>query len=275
MRICVPVPCFFGNMDFCEAIEKIADLGFDAIETYNWKNLDLDKVRATCEKRGVELLSMCTTEFKLTDAQYRDAWLAGLKESCEAANRVGAKRLITQVGQDTGAPRAEQHKNIVETLKLAAPILDKTGVTIMIEPLNTLYNHPGYYLWSAVEAFEIIHEVNHPLVKIVYDIYHQQVMEGNIINNITNNLDCIAHLHSAGHPGRIDLQFGENDYKYIFKRVDEAGYTGACGLEYRPTMDPAESLRVARELYGKPGAGSVPALEKHARPEKLLPGEEA
>ena len=206
-------------------------------------------MRATCEKRGVELLSMCTTEFKMTDAQYRDAWLAGLKESCEAANRVGAKRLITQVGQDTGAPRAEQHKNIVETLKLAAPILDKTGVTIMIEPLNTLYNHPGYYLWSAVEAFEIIHEVNHPLVKIVYDIYHQQVMEGNIINNITNNLDCIAHLHSAGHPGRIDLQFGENDYKYIFKRVDEAGYTGACGLEFRPTLGGEESLKEFRRIY--------------------------
>ncbi len=249
MRICVPVPCFFGDMDFCEAIEKIADLGFDAIETYNWKNLDLDNVRATCEKRGVELLSMCTTEFRLTDAQYRDAWLAGLKESCEAANRVGAKRLITQVGQDTGAPRAEQHKNIVETLKLAAPILDATGVTIMIEPLNTLYNHPGYYLWSAVEAFEIIHEVNHPLVKVVYDIYHQQVMEGNIINNITNNLDCIAHLHSAGHPGRIDLQFGENDYKYIFKRVDEAGYTGACGLEFRPTLGGEESLKEFRRIY--------------------------
>ena len=72
----------------------------------------------------------------------------------------------------------------------------------MIEPLNTLFNHPGYYLWSAVEGFDIIREVDHPLVKVVYDIYHQQIMEGNIIPNITQNLDCIAHLHSAGHPGR-------------------------------------------------------------------------
>ena len=249
MRICVPVPCFFGKMDFADAIYKIKSLGFDAIETYNWKNLDLDKVRAACEETGVELLSMCTTEFRMTDPAYREAWLEGLKESCEAAVRVGAKRLITQVGPDTGAPREEQHAAIVETLKQAAPILDATGVTIMIEPLNTLYNHPGYYLWSAVEAFDIIHEVNHPLVKVVYDIYHQQVMEGNIINNIVNNLDCIAHLHSAGHPGRIELQFGENDYKYIFKKVDEAGYTGACGLEYRPTLEPEESLKEFRRIY--------------------------
>ena len=249
MRICVPIPCFFGGMDFCDAIRKVGSLGFDCVETYGWKGLDLDLVKKTTEETGVELLSMCTTEFRMTDPTYRQAWLDGLKESCEAANRAGATRLITQVGQDTGAPRAAQHEAIVETLIQAKPILDAHNVIIMIEPLNTLVNHPGYYLWQATEAFDIIHEVNHPLVKVVYDIYHQQVMEGNIIPNIVNNLDCIAHLHSAGHPGRIDLQFGENDYKFIFKKVDEAGYTGACGLEYRPTLGAEESLKEFRRIY--------------------------
>ena len=195
-------------------------------------------------------MSMCTTEFNMTNPDMREKWLAGLKESCEAANRVGAKRLITQVGQDTGAPREQQHASIVAALKAAASILDATGVTIMIEPLNTLVNHPGYYLWSSAEAFDLIREVSHPLVKVVYDIYHQQVMEGNIISSITNNLDCIAHLHSAGHPGRHELQFGENDYKVIFAAVDKAGYKGACGLEYSPLLDPEESLREAKRIYG-------------------------
>ena len=251
MRLCVPIPCFFGDMDFCEGLRRVKALGFDAAETYNWKGLDFDAVRRTCEETGVELLSMCTSEFRMTDPTFRQAWLDGLEESCQAANRMGVKRLITQVGQDTGAPREQQHAAIVETLNLARPTLEKSGVTIMLEPLNTLVNHPGYYLWSAVEGFEIIHEVNHPLVKLVYDIYHQQVMEGNIIPNITKNLDCIAHLHSAGHPGRNELQYGENDYKVIFAAVDKAGYTGACGLEYRPLMDPEESLREAKRLYGK------------------------
>ncbi len=251
MRLCVPIPCFFGDMDFCEGLCRVKALGYDAAETYNWKGLDFDAVRRTCEETGVELLSMCTSEFRMTDPTFRQAWLDGLEESCQAANRMGVKRLITQVGQDTGAPREQQHAAIVETLNLARPILEKSGVTIMLEPLNTLVNHPGYYLWSAVEGFEIIREVNHPLVKLVYDIYHQQVMEGNIIPNITKNLDCIAHLHSAGHPGRNELQYGENDYKVIFAAVDKAGYTGACGLEYRPLMDPEESLREAMRLYGK------------------------
>ncbi len=249
MRLCVPIPCFFGKMDFAEAIYKVRELGYDAVETYNWKNLNLEEVRKACEDSGVELISMCTTEFRMTDPACRQLWLDGLKESCEAAVKVGAKRLITQVGQDTGAPRKEQHESIVAALQAAVPILEASGVTIMIEPLNTLVNHPGYYLWSAVEGFEIIREVGHPLAKVVYDIYHQQVMEGNIIPNITKNLDCIAHLHSAGHPGRHELQYGENDYKVIFKAVDKAGYTGCCGLEYSPLLDPEESLREVRRIY--------------------------
>lgn len=250
MRLCVPIPCFFKDVDFAAAIRRVKALGYDAAETYNWKNLDFDAVRAACEETGVELLSMCTTEFRMTDPALRTAWLDGLKESCEAAKKLGVKRLITQVGPDTGAPRAQQHASIVAALRDARPILEDSGVTIMIEPLNTYVNHPGYYLRSSVEGFEIIREVDHPLVKVVYDIYHQQVMEGNIIPNVTNNLDCIAHLHSAGHPGRHELQYGESDYKVIFAAVDKAGYTGACGLEYSPLLEPEESLRLAKEIYG-------------------------
>jgi hydroxypyruvate isomerase len=157
--------------------------------------------------------------------------------------------MITQVGQDTGAPRQAQRDSIIAGLRASIPVLEATGVTLMIEPLNTIVDHKGYYLWSAVEAFEIVREVSHPLIKVVYDIYHQQIMEGNIIPNIINNLDCIAHLHSAGHPGRHELQCGESDYRNIFQAADKAGYKGACGLEYMPLSDAFESLRIARKLY--------------------------
>ena len=251
MRLCVPIPCFFKNVDFCEAIKTVASLGYDAAETYRWKDLDLDKVKATLDETGVELLSMCTSEFRMTTPEHRQLWLDGLKESCIAAGKLGVKKLITQVGQDTGAPREEQRASIVAALNAAKPILEEYGVTIMPEPLNTYVNHPGYYLWSSIEAFDIIREVDHPNVKLIYDIYHQQVMEGNIIPSVTKNLDLIAHLHSAGHPGRHELQYGENDYNVIFDAIDKAGYTGACGLEYSPLMDPIESLKLAKEKYGK------------------------
>jgi hypothetical protein len=144
--------------------------------------------------------------------------------------------MITQVGKDTGAPREEQHASIVAGLRAAAPILEAYGVTLMIEPLNTLVNHPGYYLTAATEAFAIIDEVGSPRVKVIYDIYHQQVTEGNILPSILNNLDKIAHLHGAGHPGRHELQNGENDYRFIMKAVDEAG-------NLRPNETLADLLR--------------------------------
>ena len=75
-------------------------------------------------------------------------------------------------------------------------------------------------------------------------------MEGNIIPNVVNNLDLIAHLHAAGHPGRHEMQNGENDYKNIIKAVDEAGYAGVLGLEYIPLLDPIESLKKTKEIYG-------------------------
>lgn len=249
MKFCVPVPIMFPKMDFCEALRKIAKMGFEAAETYDWTKLDLDDVRRTCAETGVPLVSFCTTNFELTNPDSRPAWLSGLINSCAAAKRAGARFLITQVGQDTGARRDFQRESIITGLKAAVPILEESGITLMIEPLNTYVDHPGYFLWSSAEAFQIIRAVGHPRVKVVFDIYHQQVMEGNIIPNVTNNLDCIAHLHAAGHPGRHELQFGENDYKVIFDAIDKAGYQGLCGLEYMPLLDPVESLNTFISLY--------------------------
>lgn len=250
MRLCVCIPCFFKNTDFCDAVKRSAELGYDAVEIYNFRNLDRAKAKKALEENGVELLSMCTTEFRLTDPAYRELWLKGIEESCAAACELGVKRLITQVGNDTGAPREEQRASIVEGLRQGSRILEKYGVTVMIEPLNTYVDHKGYFLWSSEEAFSIIKEVDHPNVKMVFDIYHQQVMEGNIIPNVVNNLECIAHLHGAGHPGRHEMQYGESDYRNILRAIDKAGYIGAIGLEYSPLLDPLESLVEAKRLYG-------------------------
>lgn len=249
MKLCVPIPCFFGDLPFEAAVKKIGALGYRYAEIYDWKQLDLPKAADALADADVTLLSMCTTDFRLTDPDCRGAWLDGLKESCEAAVKLGVRKLITQVGPDTGAPRALQHRSVVDGLRAGAQILADAGVTVMIEPLNTKVDHPGYYLTASDEAFDIVREADSPHVKVVFDIYHQQISEGNIIPNITRNLDCIAHLHAAGHPGRNELQFGENDYRNIFAAVDRAGYTGACGLEYRPILPPEESLAAARALF--------------------------
>jgi hydroxypyruvate isomerase len=237
MKLCVAIPCFFKNVDFCDAIERVAGLGFDAVETYNWKTLDLPRVRKKLERTGVKLLSMCTTSFNMTDPDHRGEWLSGLEESCQAAEYLGVKKLITQVGRDTGATRETQHASIVEGFRAAIPTLERYGVTVMPEPLNVLVNHKGYYLSSAHEGFDIIKEVAHPNVRLIYDIYHQQITEGNIIPSVTENLDLIAHLHAAGTPGRHEMWLGELDYTNVFAAIDREAITGIAGLNtHRPRV---------------------------------------
>ena len=249
MRPCVVIPCFFRNTDFCDAIRKVASLGYDAAELWGWGDIDPVRAKAVLDETGVELLSMCTTEFRLTDPTYRGAFYNGVKRTCEFASKLGVKRLITQVGADIGIDRSCQHKSIVDGLAAAVPILEQYKITLMIEPLNTQFDHKGYYLTSSEEAFDIVREVGSPYVKVIYDIYHQQITEGNIIPTVTSNLQYIAHLHAAGHPGRHELWLGENDYRVIIDAIDKAGYQGALGLEYFPTTDPLESLCQARKFF--------------------------
>lgn len=250
MRLCVALPCFFKPEDFLTAIPKIKALSYDAVEIYGLDGIDLNAFCKACEENEVELLSICTSEFRMTQPQYRRLWLDGLKQSCENAKLLGAKRLITQVGPNTGEEREKQRESIIAALREALPILKDSGMTLMIEPLNTIVNHKGYFLSSSSEAFDIVKEINSPFVKVIFDIYHQQITEGNIISNIRENIDLIAHFHAAGNPGRNELQYGENDYKVIFDAIDKLGKTATCGLEYNPLLEPIESLKKARELYG-------------------------
>lgn len=252
MKNSICIPAFFRGRSFENAVRCIAHYGYRAAELWGWQDLDPAEGREILEENQVDLITMCTTEFRMTDAAFRNAWLEGLELSCEAGKVLGTKLLITQVGPDTGAPRETQHENIVETLKLAGPVLEKAGLTLVIEPLNTLFDHPGYYLTTSAEGAKIVREAGHPRVRMLFDIYHQQIMEGNLIPNITAYLDCIAHFHAAGHPGRHELESGENDYRRIFSAIEALGYQGHIGLEYFPEKAPEQSLMDFRRHYLEP-----------------------
>lgn len=241
---------FFKNTPLHEAIKTCSQLGYDAVEM--WKAPDgaeLDAAADACARYGVEFIAICTDAFSMTADGDLPFYLAGLETACAKAKRLGVKKLISQVGADTSAPRERQRGNIVRCLTAAAPVLEENGLTLVIEPLNTLVDHKGYYLVSAAEGFEIVRQVGSARVKLLYDVYHQQVSEGNIIANITAGIDLIGHLHAAGCPGRHELQSGELDYKRVFAAADAAGYEGVCALEYKPTLPPLESLAETRRLF--------------------------
>ena len=165
------------------------------------------------------------------------------------AKELGCKFLISQVGDELeGVSREDQHNSIVDGLKVCAPMLEEEGITLVIEPLNTHVNHKGYYLYSSHEAFEIVDKVGSGNVKVLYDIYHQQIMEGNLISTIRNNIDKIGYFHAAGNPGRNELYYGEINYMEVLKAIRETGYNGYIGLEYFPKDDVKKGLEMLKNL---------------------------
>ena len=242
MKFSVCIDAVFGG-DFARGVPAAKRAGAAAVEC--WKLGDRDPQKVMEQLDGLPLAAFCTTFFDLTDPNSRQTYLEHLGKALETAKLLDCRRLITQVGNDTGAPREKQHESIVEGLRAAAPMLEAAGVTLLVEPLNLTVNHPGYYLSSSAEAFAMIDEVGSPNIKVLFDIYHQQITEGDILRHLLPNLEKVGHLHAAGSRGRHELSDGELNYPYIFAALDEAGYDGYCGLEYFPQEAPEKGLREA------------------------------
>ncbi|MDF2984801.1 MAG: glyoxylate-induced protein [Eubacterium sp.] len=240
MSVCIDA--LFSGKDFIKSMEAISLLGVKSFEFWSWWDKDVNAVKSAKEQLDLELVTFCTKFESLVDPSKREDYLEGLKASIETAKFLDCRKLITQVGNDIGISREIQHKNLVEGLKLCAPLLEEANITLLVEPLNTLVDHKGYYLYSSLEGFNIVDQVGSPCVKLLYDIYHQQYMEGNLIRNIQANIKQIGHFHAAGNPGRNELYFGEINYKEVIKAIDDTGYNGHVGLEYFPLENPCKGI---------------------------------
>lgn len=248
LRPSVCIDAVLADVPINDALQIVADVGIDAFEFWCWWEKDLAELAAARDKHQLEIAAFCTKFISLVDPATRADYLAGLEESIAAAKQLDCPTLISQVGDfRPDVPRAEQHASLVDGLKEAAPMLEEAGVTLVFEPLNELVDHAGYYLIRSDEAFQIVDEVGSPRVKIVFDIYHQQISEGHLIHNITTNIDKIAHFHAAGNPGRHELNIGEIHYPSVFEAIQETDYEGYVGLEYWPINEPPAGLRDVAE----------------------------
>ncbi|MBD2847746.1 TIM barrel protein [Paenibacillus sp. IB182496] len=236
-----------------EQLEAVKRAGYDAYEFWGWESKDLDELAALQRRLGLALSAFCTTGVPLVDPRRREEMLDGLAASIGAAQKLGCRTLIGLAGQTLpDLDRATQLESVVDGLKAAAPLLEKAGVTLVLEPLNTLVNHKGHFLSRSDEAFAIVREVASTHVKVLFDLYHQQVTEGNLILNATNALEWVGHFHLADHPGRHEPGTGEIHYGNVLAAIREKGYNGYCGLEYAPTGGAEDSLRQFLAQYNTP-----------------------
>jgi len=250
MKYSICIDSIFEGMDSLKALEQVKAAGFNTFEFWHWQERDMKALAKKAKELELNCAGFCTTCFNLTDPAQRDTFLLGIEKSLAQAKKMGAKFLITQSGNDIGAnsqnPLADhplQKQSIIDGLKAAAPMLEEADVTLLLEPLNEKIDHPGIYLVSSDKGFEIIASVASPNIKLLFDTYHQQISEGDIIRRLTTHVKEIGHIHCAGNPGRHELDSGELDYGRVFKALDSIGYNGYAGIEYFPAEPVMEGLK--------------------------------
>ena len=248
MKLSVCIDAVYMGKDIEEAIHSVKEMGIPAVEFWSWDDKDLDKLKKAKAETGIEIAAFCTGFISLVDETKRQEYIDFLIKTIAVEKELGCKTLISQTGADMGISREIQHASMVQGLKACVPYLEEAGITLVIEPLNIRVDHMGYYLSSSDEGAEIMKEVGSDNVKMLYDIYHQQITEGDLIRRIKEYAPLIGHFHAAGNPGRHELYNSEIDYKKVFEAIKETGYEGYVGLEYFPTDEAAKGLEYAKQV---------------------------
>jgi hydroxypyruvate isomerase len=234
--------------DVPDRIRRARAAGFDAVEFWRWTNKDIDAIAEALKETGISLSGFVAEPMiALTDPANNAAFLNGLKSSVEVAHRLGATVLIAQAGPDLpDIPRADQRAALTACLAASADVLKGSGVRLGVEPLNTLIDHPGYFLPSTSEALDIVDDVARPEIGVVYDLYHSLVMGEVPQEAVVGRVDRIIHVHVADHPGRNDPGTGSLDLRTPLACLFANGYSGRVGLEYRPAHGTSQGLESMR-----------------------------
>jgi hydroxypyruvate isomerase len=231
-----------AGSDIFNQLEFIKDQGFKAFEDNGMKNRDAktqEKIGNFLSNYNIKMgvfvahkIYWNEPNLASGDLNKRSEFLNDISTSVEVAKRVNAKWMTVVPGHlDLRKDMNYQTQNVIETLKQASEILEKHNLTMVLEPLN-FRDHPGLFLTESPQAFQICKAVNSKSCKILFDIYHQQIQEGNLIPNIEASWNEIAYFQIGDNPGRNEPTTGEINYKNIFKYIYDKGFNGVLGMEH-------------------------------------------
>lgn len=257
-RFAANLTMLFNEVPFLDRFEKAAAAGFTGVEYLFPYDFPVEELVAKLKannlsqvlhnlpagnwgagERGIAILPERVDEFR-----------AGVDKAIEYATALGCPQVNILAGiAPAGADRELLHNTFVNNLKFAAPKIKEAGLKLLIEPINTR-DIPGFFLNYTKQAKAIIEEVGSDNLFIQYDIYHMQIMEGDLARTIEANLSQIAHIQLADNPGRNEPGTGEINYPFLFRHLDAIGYEGWVGCEYKPKGETAAGLGWLKELTG-------------------------
>jgi len=242
MKLAANLSLLFAEYDVIDRFKKAAEAGFTHVEMLFPFDYDLDQVERELKDNGLTMILFDTESGDwaggdrgyVCDPAKKERFYQSVKDALAIAPRLGTKRINALTGKIPAGLSFEQARaTVVENLKRVAPLCEDADITLVTEALNTVQT-PGFFLDTSKLGFGIVDEVGSPAVKFQYDIYHMQIMEGNLIDTITANVDKIDHIQIADVPGRHEPGTGEINYPNVLRAIDETGYGGFVALEYVP-----------------------------------------
>jgi hydroxypyruvate isomerase len=248
-----------AGRELTDQLEFAADQGFTAWEDNGMKGREpavQERIAKTMEKLGMRMGVLVATAtftdvtFAGDDKAARDKALKDVRDSVEVAKRVNAKWMTVVPGRyDEKLAWDYQTANCIELLRRCCDVLEPHGLVMVMEPLNHHTNHPGTFLSGSPQAFLLCRAVNHPSCKILFDIYHQQITEGNLIPNIDHCWSEIGYFQVGDNPGRKEPGTGEINYRNVFKHIHDKGFKGIVGMEHGNSKRGAEGEKAVIRAY--------------------------
>lgn len=244
----------YSEIPFLDRFQAAKDDGFEFVEFWGWTDKDLDAVKAAAEKAGIGISGFNgDADYSLIDPTHKQPYLEFLKRSVAAAQKVGAKSVtIHSNALGDGGVVVNHYTELSDTVKLCsmydmllecASIAENSGIAMNLEPLNITTDHVGNYLATTRMAAEMTRLIGSPKLKVLYDVYHMQLNEGSLCDNIKAYCDQLGHIHVADAPGRHEPGTGEINYKNVFACLEACGYQGRIGFELFPAASTAEAVK--------------------------------
>ena len=260
MKPSLSVEAVFADRPFLEGVVAAADIGFPAIEFWGWAEKDLKELKSIVEDRGLSIACF-SGNFggALVESKHRQQVLGGFEASMNTARDLVCPQImcltdelnpdlsVKPVGREI--PAEEKRESVYESLQELAKLAESYEVTILLEPCNSTVDHFSFFLDRVADGLDLVRKIKSDRLKLLCDIYHLQVMEGNIIQTIEENIADIAHFHVADVPGRHQPGTGEINYANVLTVVAQTGYDGYVGLEMWPIGDPVEAARKTLEMF--------------------------
>ena len=241
-------------------LAKVAEAGYTNIELVGeygkWGADDFTRANAARKRLGIEFDATAGLRHGIADPSARDAFLAELKQALVPMETLSCPAMIVLSGNVVaGLSREAQHQCSIETLKRSAAMVEDRRIAgqpvrLLLECIDPEEN-PHYFLQSAAEAIEIVRAVNHPQVQFLYDLFHEQIAEGNLIEKLEKHIDVIGLIHVADVPGRHEPGTGEINYVNVYRKLAQLNYRHFAAMEFHPTGEPVASLRAAKEMVGR------------------------